>query len=101
MQPAQQLGPFCQSCGMPLSKPEDFGTEATGVRGNDYCAHCYANGKFLQPDATLTGMIAKCVDIVVQQGIMPEAQAEPLMKEMLPNLKRWRSGARGNQAVSA
>jgi hypothetical protein len=33
----QSEGPFCQSCGMPLEKPEDFGTGANGFRINDYC----------------------------------------------------------------
>ena len=34
-------GPFCQSCGMPLVKPEDFGTAADGFRINDYCHFCF------------------------------------------------------------
>ena len=36
----QQLSPFCQSCAMPLSKPDDFGPEANGFWQNDYCSYC-------------------------------------------------------------
>jgi hypothetical protein len=32
---------FCQSCGMPLSKGEDFGTNAGGSKNDDYCVYCY------------------------------------------------------------
>ena len=28
---------FCQSCGMPLEKPEDFGTNMNKSRSEDYC----------------------------------------------------------------
>ena len=42
-------GPFCQSCAMPMDKPELFGTEAGGARSADYCTYCYQNGKFTEP----------------------------------------------------
>ena len=44
------MGPFCQSCAMPLAKPEDFGTTAEGWRQNDFCHYCDEEGKFPQPD---------------------------------------------------
>jgi len=40
----QSKGPFCQSCGMPLSKPEEFALGVDGFHINDYCAFCYRNG---------------------------------------------------------
>lgn len=85
----QSKGPFCQSCGMPLSKPNDFGTDADGLRVNDYCNFCFQNGVFTEPAITLQDMIDRCVAIVVQQGIMPKAQAKDVMTQMLPKLKRW------------
>jgi hypothetical protein len=51
-------GPICQSCAMPLVKPEDFGTEADGSPSKDYCIHCYADGKFTNPDMTMDDMVA-------------------------------------------
>lgn len=85
----QPKGPFCQSCGMPLEKPEDFGTLANGFKINDYCHFCFQNGIFTEPGISMQGMIDKCVSIMVKQGIMPEAQARVLMSEVIPKLKRW------------
>jgi hypothetical protein len=84
------LGPFCQSCGMPLDKPEDFGTDAVGYRVNDYCHYCYVKGAFMEPDISLEEMTDKCVDAMVRQSVMPEKKARALMMEVLPKLKRWR-----------
>ena len=89
MQTEQPKGPFCQSCGMPLQKPEDFGTSATGFRVNDYCHFCFQNGAFTEPDINMQGMIDKCVNIMARQGMMPESQAKALMKDVIPKLKRW------------
>ena len=85
----QPKGPFCQSCGMPLEKPDDFGTGANGFRINDYCHYCFQNGAFTEPNITMQAMIDKCVGIMAKQGIMQEAQAKALMFEVIPKLKRW------------
>jgi Putative zinc ribbon domain len=91
----QQLGPFCQSCGMPLTKPDDFGTDVTGYRINDYCHYCFAAGAFTAPQATLQGMIDKTVDVMVRKNIMPASEARVLMSRVIPGLKRWRSAPVG------
>jgi len=85
----QLLGPFCQSCSMPLGKPEDFGTDAIGYRVNDYCHFCYTNGAFTEPEISMQEMIDKCVAIMAKQGIMRSAKARALMTEVIPKLKRW------------
>jgi hypothetical protein len=85
----QQLGPFCQSCAMPLARPEDFGTDGSGYRVNDYCHYCFANGEFTQPRATVKEMIDKAVDAMVRKEVMPAAQARALMTVVIPKLKRW------------
>lgn len=86
------MGPFCQSCGMPMTKPEEFGTSAGGWRQNGYCAHCYKDGEFTWPDATLGQMIDICVKYMVEGAGMGEAEARALMERTLPHMKRW-SGA--------
>ena len=86
----QLLGPFCQSCGMPLAQPEDFGTDAIGYRVNDWCRFRYVNGAFMDPGMTMQGMIDKCVDVMVRKGLMPHDKARALMTEVVPRLKRWR-----------
>lgn len=85
----QSKGAFCQSCGMPLEKPEDFGTDAHGFRINDYCHFCFGNGKFTEPGITMQEMIDKCMGIMTQRKMMPEKQARELMTEAIPQLKRW------------
>ena len=37
---------FCQSCGMPMEKDGDFGTNSDGGRNEDYCCYCYKEGEF-------------------------------------------------------
>lgn len=93
MPPQEPRGPFCQSCSMPLGKPEDFGTDPAGYRVNDYCTHCYANGAFTDEGITMQGMLEQCVSVMAQQGIMPAPAARALLTDVLPRLKRWRTPA--------
>ncbi len=74
---------------MPLSRPEDFGTEASGIRSNDYCAYCFQNGAFVGPNTTMEQMRDFCVDKMVELHVMPREQASKLMTEVMPKLKRW------------
>jgi hypothetical protein len=37
---------------MPLQKEEDFGTNADGSKSEEYCFHCFQNGKFLDEGIT-------------------------------------------------
>lgn len=83
------MGPFCQSCAMPLEKPDDFGTSKEGFRVNDYCHYCFQNGAFTDPKITMPEMLEKCVGMMVKMGVMPEPQARGLMTEVMPKLKRW------------
>jgi hypothetical protein len=87
----ESLGPFCQSCSMPLTKPEDFGTDPAGYRVNNYCHHCYADGAFTEPDVTLPQMIDRCVGIMGARGIMPESDARVLLTDVMPRMERWRA----------
>ncbi len=82
------LGHICQSCGMPMTLPEQYGTEQDGVPSQDYCCYCRKDGAFVQ-DCTMEEMVEFCL----QYG--PSARMDPDMarKQMLPyfaTLKRWR-----------
>jgi len=88
MRTEQPKGPFCQSCGMPLEHPEDFGTAKGGARVTDYCRYCYVDGAFTNPTMTLPEMVDFCTGILVERG-MPRTQAHAMMRESLPKLKRW------------
>lgn len=86
------IGPVCQSCAMPLHAAEDHGTEANGRMADDYCRFCYQRGAFVNPTATMTSMIDFCARKLTERG-MPFAEAQTLMTNTLPHLRRWRSPA--------
>jgi hypothetical protein len=82
---------FCQSCGMPLAKDEDFGTNVDGTKNIDYCAYCYFEGKFTQ-DVTMEGMIDICVPFMVEANKdMTAETVQKSMREWFPTLKRWKT----------
>jgi hypothetical protein len=83
---------FCQSCGMPLAKPEDFGSNADKTQNKDYCVYCYEGGKFTHPDVTMEGMIDICVPFMLEADkAMTEETARKSMMEWFPTLKRWKA----------
>jgi len=80
--------PMCQSCGMPLAKDSDFGTNSDGSKSEEYCFHCFQNGKFLDEGIMLEEKIEKNVKFGIQMG-MTEDVARHMCEDILPNLKRW------------
>ena len=113
-----QLPQFCQSCGMPLTRIEDCGTNgrsseshpssledgrvvtdegeanADGSTNFDYCQYCYKDGKFLQ-DCTMDEMIEHCAQFVdeVNKNMpqpMTKEEYKQMMQQYFPMLKRWR-----------
>ena len=81
---------ICQSCGMPMKKEEDFGTEENGESSEGYCCFCFRNGEFTDKGVTLNEKIEKLVKIGVEQLGMTEKQARTLAETQLPTLKRWK-----------
>ena len=89
-----QLPQFCQSCGMPLTRVEDCGTNADGSTNFDYCQYCYKDGHFLQ-DMTMDQMIEHCAQFVDEVNKnMPKPMTKEEYKQMMygffPMLRRWR-----------
>ncbi|MBR2564286.1 MAG: effector binding domain-containing protein [Paenibacillus sp.] len=78
----------CQSCGMPLTSTDQFGTEMDGSTTREYCIYCYKDGKFEQPGMSLEGMIEMCTTILREEG-MDEESARSMLRNQLPHLKRW------------
>ena len=82
-------GPFCQSCGMPMSAdPEGGGTESDGRRNAVYCSHCYQAGEFTQPDLTAEQMMARVRSRLQAKGMPLSAVASVVGQ--IPLLRRWR-----------
>jgi hypothetical protein len=83
-------GPLCQSCAMPMEKPEDFGTNADGSKSNDYCHYCFQKGKFTEPNLTVEQMIDKVSNLIMTKMKMSETQAKQMATMFIPTLERWR-----------
>jgi len=83
-------GPYCQSCGMPLSKDEKGGgSEADGSKSSEFCSHCYVAGKFTEPEITANQMVEK-VKAKMKDMHIPGFLAKSFTKD-IPSLKRWAS----------
>jgi hypothetical protein len=82
---------FCQSCGMPMTQPEEFGTESCGAKSDDYCVYCFKDGKFTT-DMTMDEMIAFCAEYADEWEIqMSKDEAIVMMRNHFPHLKRWKT----------
>ena len=88
MKSNQIKGYICQSCGMPMEKSEDFGTNDDGSRNKDYCCFCFQNGAFKNPDLTMEQMIDKLILLSDKTG-MSQAQSRKMAQTVIPKLKRW------------
>lgn len=80
-------GPFCQSCSIPMDRPDCFGTNTDGTQNDDYC---FYDGKFTVPDITKEEMIDLVVSIMVDKVKMSEEQARQISQSFIPTLKRWK-----------
>ena len=78
----------CQSCAMPLKKPEDRGTEKNLDKSSMYCKHCYQEGEFLQKSITVDEMKQVVKEKCVEMGI-PKFLAGMFAKN-IHKLERWK-----------
>ncbi len=86
----ESKGPICQSCGMPMERPEDFGTHADGEKNRDYCHFCFDKGKFTDPNISMERMIEKVASMASKMN-MSESKAKAMAKRTIPKLRRWQS----------
>lgn len=80
---------MCQSCGKPLEKEEEFGTNKDGSMSKDFCLHCYQKGEFTD-SMSMEEMIQYCVDHMKEWGIPSTEEAfRQQLNTLYPTLKRW------------
>jgi len=78
----------CQSCGMPMKRDlQGGGSESDGTRSLRYCSHCYADGKFTQPELTVADMQQQVRGRLEEFGI-PHLLSG-LFTRAIPKLARW------------
>lgn len=85
-------GPFCQSCSMPMAEPDSFGTEADGSKATEYCSYCYLDGAFTS-DISIEEMIDISAAGMSEATGTPLPEAQAMLKQILPSLKRWSAAA--------
>jgi hypothetical protein len=88
MEGNNQAMQVCQSCSMPLTKSEDFGTNTNSSKNEEYCTFCFQKGNFTSPNLDLDQMIEKLVSMHDRMGITEE-MARKMANVNLPKLKRW------------
>ncbi|WP_214021192.1 zinc ribbon domain-containing protein [Methanoculleus sp.] len=81
---------LCGSCGMPLARDEDAGTEADGSRSTAYCTYCYRDGRFTEPDLTREQAVEKYAPMMASNLGMPVEKATEMVRQYLSTLPRWR-----------
>jgi hypothetical protein len=77
---------------MPLRGENDLGTNADGSKNKEYCRFCYQEGKFTDEGISLEQKIEKLVGMAKQMRI-PEDKAREMAQNILPTLKRWKTGS--------
>ena len=83
-------GPTCQSCAMPMTTPDEFGTQAGGSYHDEYCTYCFQEGAFTDPNLTLDHMVDFTSEMMVSDEDISESEARQAARESLAPLKRWR-----------
>ena len=81
---------LCQSCGMPMVNPEDFGTNADASKNSDYCGYCWQDGEFTAK-MDFKDFMEMQVKIAVEKFGMLENEARAVAASTLPELKRWKN----------
>jgi len=85
---SNQEVPHCQSCYMPMDSAEKFGSEKDGSKNNDYCCHCWKNGKFAYK-STLEQAVEDNIPWWKEEGDTDDDARKRIM-EVFPTLKRWK-----------
>ncbi len=80
--------PICQSCGMPLNKEENRGTNSDNSKSEEYCKFCFQEGKFTDPERTMEEQINSGIEMSKKLWI-PEEKAREIAYNTIPKLKRW------------
>lgn len=84
---------YCQSCGMPLVKAEDIGTNKDGTPMSEYCIYCFKDGAFTG-DISMEDMINISLkhmrELFKDDPDFNEQAALIKMRDFFPELKRWK-----------
>ena len=85
--PEQKIVMHCQSCYMPMDMAEKFGTQSDGSKNEDYCVHCWKDGKFTY-ESTFEQAVEDNIPWWKEEGESDDVARERI-KAVFPTLKRW------------
>ncbi len=71
---------------MPLSRPDDFGTNADGSRSGNYCRYCFKNGAFTA-ECSMEELRAFCSEIAAAPDSLSPADAKNRLRRLFYSLK--------------
>ena len=83
------MNKICQSCGMPITSKDLFGTNKNGSLNSDYCKYCYLDGEFID-NVTMDEYINMCSEYSEQAGMTNE-EMKDFCTKLFPTLKRWQN----------
>ena len=86
---------YCQSCGMPMTAAEHFGTNKNLTANKEYCCYCYNDGCFTD-EVTMDEMIERYAELVEEHYLQTEQEFNKeeviaQMRQSFPQLKRWKA----------
>ena len=83
---------ICQSCSMPMTVTEHFGTNGNGSPNTDYCCFCFQNGNFthnLNMQETIANSVSFYGSAKIDGRTLTKDELALKMHTLLPTLKRW------------
>ena len=73
----------CESCGMPMQRPEDHGA---GDATNKYCRYCAPDGRLKSREDVREGWI----NAVMKMENLLREEAEKKVDEAMPKMPAWK-----------
>ena len=92
---------ICQSCSMPMTASEHFGTNSNGSPSMDYCCFCFQNGNFthhLSMEETIVNSVSFLGSEKIDGRTLTKEEAALKMHTLFPTLKRWNTHEVTHQA---
>ena len=83
---------ICQSCSMPMTVAEHFGTNSNGSPSTDYCCFCFQNGTFthnMNMDETIANSVSFYHAEQIDGRTMTKDEFALKKRLQFPTLKRW------------
>ena len=79
----------CESCGYPLRREPDHGTEADGSISGLYCTVCYQDGQFVHEAADIAEFVTKAAPDIAKYRGGAVGKIKLTLKKDLRKVPRW------------